>query len=88
VTIPQIFTRVRGPIAAMAHEAGCNPEIVSVGCVFVEIVTQSEICHIYKGVLLTIKIAARNSFGGRQLIVFSHHNTAILDVGLLLQEMA
>jgi hypothetical protein len=28
--------------------------------VFVEIVTESETCHIYKAVLLTIKVAARN----------------------------
>jgi hypothetical protein len=24
VTIPQIFTRTRGPITVMDHEAGCN----------------------------------------------------------------
>jgi hypothetical protein len=29
--------------------------------VFVEIVTESETCHIYKAVLLTIKVAARNT---------------------------
>jgi hypothetical protein len=27
VTISQIFTRDRGPIAAMIHEARCNPKI-------------------------------------------------------------
>jgi hypothetical protein len=27
--IPQIFTRVRGLIAATAHDAGCNPKIES-----------------------------------------------------------
>jgi hypothetical protein len=31
--------------------------------VFVEIVTESETCHIYKAVLLTIKVAARNTSG-------------------------
>jgi hypothetical protein len=30
--------------------------------VFVEIVTESETCHIYKSVLLTIKIAVRDAF--------------------------
>jgi hypothetical protein len=29
-------------------------DIVSIGYVFVEIVTESEICHVYKTVLLTI----------------------------------
>jgi hypothetical protein len=33
---------------------------VLVGCVFVEIVTKSETCNIYKTVLLTIKVVARN----------------------------
>jgi hypothetical protein len=56
-TIPQIFIRTRGPITVMAHEAGCNPKIVPVRCVFVKIVTESETCHIYKAVLLTIKVA-------------------------------
>jgi hypothetical protein len=31
--------------------------------VFIEIVTESEICHIYKAVLLTVKVAVRNSPG-------------------------
>jgi hypothetical protein len=44
----------------MAHEAGRNPKIVLVGCVFIEIITESETCYIYKTVLLTIKVAARN----------------------------
>jgi hypothetical protein len=30
----------QGPIAATAHEAGCNPKIESYSCVFVEIVTE------------------------------------------------
>jgi hypothetical protein len=34
-----------------------------IGCVFVEIITESETCHVYKAVLLTIKVAARNSSG-------------------------
>jgi AAA15 family ATPase/GTPase len=54
--------------------------------VSVEIVTELETCHIYKAVLLTIKVAARNASGVKQLIVFLQHNTAILDVGLLLFE--
>jgi hypothetical protein len=31
--------------------------------VFVEIVTDSETCHIYKAVLLTIKVVAHNASG-------------------------
>jgi hypothetical protein len=50
----------RGPITATAHEAGRNPKIESVRCVFIEIVRESETYHIYKAVLLTIKVAARN----------------------------
>ncbi len=56
---------------------------------FVEIVTESETCHIYKAVLLTIKVAARNVSGAREkkeLKSNPQHNTAILDVGLLLLE--
>jgi hypothetical protein len=46
----------------MAHEAGRNPKIESQSdLMFVEIVTESETCHIYKVVLLTIKVAARNA---------------------------
>jgi hypothetical protein len=36
---------------------------VPVGYVFVEIITESETYHIYKTVLLTIKVAARNLSG-------------------------
>jgi hypothetical protein len=54
VTIPQIFTRVRGPLAASAHEVGTTQVRVLIGCVFVEIVTESKICHICRAVLLTI----------------------------------
>jgi hypothetical protein len=72
----------------MTHEAGCNVKIVSVGCVFVKIITESETCHIYKTVLLTIKVAARNASGTSKFIDFSQHNTSILDVGLLLHESA
>jgi hypothetical protein len=61
--IPQIFIRTGGPITTMTHEAGRNPKIVLVGCVFVEIVTESETCHIYKAVLLTIKVAVCNASG-------------------------
>jgi hypothetical protein len=62
--IPQIFTRTRGPITAMVHEVGRNPKVESRSdLVFVEIVTESETCHIYKMVLLTIKVAARNASG-------------------------
>jgi hypothetical protein len=63
VTIPQIFIRTGGPITATAHEAGRNPKIDLVGCVFVEIVTESETSHVYKAVLVTIKVAARNVSG-------------------------
>jgi hypothetical protein len=52
--IPQIFTRARGPLAASAHEVGTAQVRVLIGCVFVEIVIESEICHICRPVLLTI----------------------------------
>jgi hypothetical protein len=62
VTTPQIFARTRGPITATTHEAGRNPKIESwSNLVFVEIVTKSKTCHIYKVVLLTIKVAAHNT---------------------------
>jgi hypothetical protein len=62
VTTPQIFVRTKGPITAMTHEAGRNPKIESRSdLVFVKIVTESETYHIYKAVLLTIKVAARNA---------------------------
>jgi hypothetical protein len=54
LTIPQIFTRVRGPLAASTHEVGTAQVRVLIGCVCVEIVTESEICHICMAVLLTI----------------------------------
>jgi hypothetical protein len=54
VTIPQIFTRARGPLAASAHEVGAAQIRVLIGCVFVEIVIESETCHICRAVLLTI----------------------------------
>jgi hypothetical protein len=48
----------------MVHEVGRNSKIESQSdLMFVKIVTESEICHIYKTVLLTIKVAARNTFG-------------------------
>jgi hypothetical protein len=54
VTIPQVFTRARGPLAASAHEVDTAQVRVLIGCVFVEIVIESETCHIYRAVLLTI----------------------------------
>jgi hypothetical protein len=61
--------------------------------VFVEIVTESEICHIYKAVLLTIKVVARNVSRAHKKRIQApksnpQHNTVILDVGLLLLERA
>jgi hypothetical protein len=44
--IPQIFTRARGPLAASAHEVGTAQVRVLIGCVFSEIVIESETCHI------------------------------------------
>jgi hypothetical protein len=59
--IPQIFTRTRGPITVIVYEAGRNPKMMSRSdLVFVEIVTESKNYHIYKVVLFTIKVAARN----------------------------
>jgi hypothetical protein len=54
VTIPQIFTRARGPLVASAHEVGAVQVRVLIGCVFVEIVTESKTYHICRAVLLTI----------------------------------
>jgi hypothetical protein len=54
--------------------------------VFIEIVIELETYHIYKVVLLTIKVTARNASRGKQLIVFSQHNIIILDIGLLLHK--
>jgi hypothetical protein len=54
VTIPQIFSRAKGPLAASAQEVGTAQVRVLIGSVFVEIVTESETCHICTTVLLTI----------------------------------
>jgi hypothetical protein len=56
--------------------------------VFIEIVTESEIYHIYKAVLRTIKVTVRNASEVSKFIGFLQHNTAILDVWLLLHKMA
>jgi hypothetical protein len=53
-TIPQMFTRARGPLAASAHEVGTTQVRVLIGCVFVEIVIELKTCHICRAVLLTI----------------------------------
>jgi hypothetical protein len=54
VTISQIFTRARDPLAASVHEVDTAQVRVLIGCVLVEIVIESETCHICKPVLLTI----------------------------------
>jgi hypothetical protein len=54
VTIPQIFTRAMGPLAASAHEVGTAQVRVLIRYVFVEIITESESWHICRAVLLTI----------------------------------
>jgi hypothetical protein len=54
--------------------------------VFIDVVTESEIYYIYKSVLLTIKVAARNVSGVNKFIDFLQHNTTILDVILLTNE--
>jgi hypothetical protein len=51
---PQIFIRARGPLVASAHEVDTAQVRVLIGCVFVEIVIDSETCHICRAVLLTI----------------------------------
>jgi hypothetical protein len=38
---------------------------ILIGCVFVRVVTELDIYHIYEAVLLTIKIVARNLSGVR-----------------------
>jgi hypothetical protein len=64
VTTPQIFTRTRDPITVMVHEAKRSPKIESrLDLMFVEIVTESKTCHIYKMVLLTIKVVVHNASG-------------------------
>jgi hypothetical protein len=64
VTTPQIFAQTKGLITVMAHEAEHKPKIESQSdLVFVEIVTGSETCHIYKAVLLTIKVAPVKHLG-------------------------
>jgi hypothetical protein len=52
----------RGPNNCDGPRGWTQPEDrVLVGCVFVEIVTQSETYHIYKVVLLTVKVGARDA---------------------------
>jgi hypothetical protein len=52
--IPQIFTRARGPLATSAHEVDTAQVRVLIGCVFIEIVIESETCHICRAIFLTI----------------------------------
>jgi hypothetical protein len=54
MTIPQIFTRVRGPLATSAHEVDTTQVRVMIGFVFVKIVIESETYYICRAVLLTI----------------------------------
>jgi hypothetical protein len=54
--------------------------------VFVEIGTESKTCHIYKTVLLTIKVATRDAFEAPNEPNNQQHNTAKLNVELLLLE--
>jgi hypothetical protein len=54
LTIPQIFTRARDPLAASAHEVDTTQVRVLIGCVFIEIVIEWETYHICRAVLLTI----------------------------------
>jgi hypothetical protein len=65
---------------------------VLVGCVFIEIVTESETCHIYKTVLLIIKVVSRNVSKGQKRTQAPksnpQHTTAILYIALLLLERA
>jgi hypothetical protein len=58
--MPQISTRARGPIVATAHKAECGLIRVLIGCEFVRVVTELEICRIYEAVLWAIKAATRN----------------------------
>jgi hypothetical protein len=44
----------QGPLAASAHEVITAQVRILIECVFVEIVTESETCHICRVVLLTI----------------------------------
>jgi hypothetical protein len=68
VAIPQICARTRGPGAATAHEAGCALVRVLIGCVFVRVVIESEICRIYEMILWIIKAATRNLSGTSNFI--------------------
>ncbi len=44
----------QSPLAASAHEVDTTQVRVLIGCVFIEIVIESETCHICRAVLLTI----------------------------------
>jgi hypothetical protein len=54
LTISQIFTRDRSLLAASAHEVDTVQVRVLIGCVFIDIVIESETYHICRMVLLTI----------------------------------
>jgi hypothetical protein len=68
VMIPQICAWAKDPAAATAHRLDAALVRVLIGCVFVRVVTELKICHIYEGVLRTIKVAAHNLVGASNFI--------------------
>jgi hypothetical protein len=68
VMISQICAWAKDPAAATAHRLDAALVRVLIGCVFVRVVTELKICHIYEGVLRTIKVAARNLSGASNFI--------------------
>jgi hypothetical protein len=72
VTIPQIFTRSRGPLAALAHEDG-SPDYISSSPQFIWGIEN-------RSIQASRELALRHPSDQ----AFTSHNTAILDVGFLL----
>jgi hypothetical protein len=64
VTIPQIYIRARDPIATtIAAQAS-----VPIRCVFVLVVSESEICRVYETVLYIIKVLVHNLYRTSNLL--------------------
>jgi hypothetical protein len=83
--VPRIFAWARGPAATSTDEARCSP-IKSLNWVhaYRDCNRNMKPCRIYKAVLETIKVVARNHRGQPILSIIEQ----ILDVGLLLHERA
>jgi hypothetical protein len=85
LTVPQIFARGMGLAAASAHEVGCGlVKSPDRACVCRDCNRNWKRYRIYKAVLQTIEVAARNHLGQPILSIIQQ----ILDIGLLLHERA